>query len=58
MESKSIFTVLAEAVGTVNQNVVDLFALVDEQAKKIDEIHSALFSPTNDIKPANDGGEA
>jgi hypothetical protein len=58
MENKSIFTVLAEAVGTVNQNVVDLFALVDEQAKKIDEIHSALFASTNDIKPANDGGEA
>jgi hypothetical protein len=45
METKNIFSVIAEGIGNTNQNVVDLYALVKEIKTKVDEIHDVLFPP-------------
>jgi hypothetical protein len=51
METKSIFTTIAEGVGNTNQNVVELYTAVSELRQQIAEIHSALFP----IAPDEDG---
>jgi hypothetical protein len=53
MEQKSIFQVIAEGVATTNQNVYDLYALVDKVNAKIDKIEAALYTTVAN----EDGGQ-
>jgi hypothetical protein len=39
----NILEQIAVGVGNINQNVVDLYKLVSEQQRMIDELHAALF---------------
>jgi peptidoglycan hydrolase CwlO-like protein len=42
MEQKNIFQVIAEGVGTTNQNVCELFKLVQEVSDKIDALGAKM----------------
>jgi hypothetical protein len=55
METKNIFSVIAEGIGNTNQNVVDLYALVKEIKTKVDEMHDVLFPPT--AQATNEDGD-
>jgi hypothetical protein len=65
MEQKNIFQVIAEGVGTTNQNVCELFKLVQEVSEKvdtlgakIDDAAAKIASVESALYPvANEGGD-
>jgi hypothetical protein len=54
MAQENIFTTIAQGIGNTNQNVVDLYNLVQEAMAKINEIHDALY-PEDIAEPTSDG---
>jgi uncharacterized coiled-coil DUF342 family protein len=65
MEQKNIFQVIAEGVGTTNQNVCELFKLVQEVSDKVDAINAKIDDASAKISSvesalypvANEGGD-
>jgi hypothetical protein len=55
METKNIFSVIAEGIGNTNQNVVEVFNLMQENNRLLMEIHSILFPKDLTAEPTSDG---
>lgn len=53
MEQKNIFQVIAEGVGTTNQNVCELFKLVQEVSEKVDAIASKVDETSAKVDDAS-----
>jgi hypothetical protein len=47
---------MAEGIGNINQNVVELYRLVEEQSIKIDAMYDAMY-PEEISEPTSDGAE-
>jgi hypothetical protein len=54
METKNIFSVIAEGIGNTNQNVVEVFKLMQENNTLLSEIHAAMFP--KQTKATNEAG--
>lgn len=53
MEQKNIFQVIAEGVGTTNQNVCELFKLVQDVSDKVDAIASKVDETSAKVDDAS-----